>query len=285
MRAHSLFLALLLAGLAGYTIVARVNLLWVATLLAAGLGFGSVSPLVAVRRVGFLAAAAPHFALLATAASVMMLATPKAAALASLVAGVALVYSAGYLIYRGADADLVTYLFVGFASAASVIVLYYASTVGAGYSIASLILGDPLLATTWEAYYALGAAATVTLLSLATYDAQVYSGIDRNTARLAIGRLWLYDLAFFTALGLASVGLIRVSGFILEHILILIPAAIAAGLASSAREALALSIASAIAASGVGGALALAIDIAPAGAIGLTLTAVYAVLAAMKRAG
>lgn len=268
-------------GLAGYAVIAKVNVLWAAALASAGLGFGFVSSLVAARRMGFLAAAAPHSALLATAAAFILLKTPESAAAFSLLAGILLIYIAGYPVYRGVDADLVTYLFVGFTAAASVVALYYAS--GAGYSIASLLLGDPLLATRWEAIYSLIAAGVVTLLSLSTYEAQVYSGIDRDDARLATRQLRLYDLAFFTALGIAAVGLIRVSGFILEHVLILIPAAIASGLASSAREALAVSVASALAASGIGGVLALSFNIAPAGAVGLTLTAIYAALAITKR--
>jgi ABC-type Mn2+/Zn2+ transport system permease subunit len=278
MRTRSLALALAASGLAGYALVASVNPLWAAALAAAGVGFGSISPLVAARRMGFLAAAAPHSALLATALAFIILDSPRSAAVASLAAGILLVYTAGYPVYRGVDVDLVTYLFVGFTAAASVVALYYASTAKAGYSPAALLLGDPLLATRWEAYYSLLAAGAVAMLSLLTYEAQVYSGIDREDARLATGRLWLYDLAFFTALGVAAVGLIRVSGFILEHVLILVPAAIASGLAASVRDAMTLSIASAVAASGLGGVLALSLNIAPAGAVGLTLTAIYGAL-------
>ncbi len=283
MYTRSIALILVALGLAGYAVIARINLLWAAALASAGLGFGFISPLVAARRMGFLAAAAPHSALLATAVAFILLETPESAAVASLLAGILLIYGAGYPVYKGVDADLVTYLFVGFTAAASVVALYYASATGAGYSLASLLLGDPLLAIRWEAYYSLIAAGVVALLSLATYEAQVYGGVDRDDARLATGRLWLHDLAFFTALGIAAVGLIRVSGFILEHVLILIPAAIASSIASSAREALLISVASALAASGIGGVLALSLNIAPAGAIGLTLTAIYGALAVTKR--
>ncbi|GAB6147820.1 metal ABC transporter permease [Stetteria hydrogenophila] len=283
MRTRELTLLLVAAGVAGYIAEARVNPLWAAALVAAGVGFGFLSPIVAARRMGFLSAAAAHSALLAAAIAFILLGSLQSAAPAATVIGVLLIYLAGYLVYKGYDVEVVTYLFVGFTAAASVIALYYASTMSSGYKLSSLILGDPLLATRGEAYYSLAIAGFVALVSLASYEAQVYIGVDREDARLTMGRLWLYDLAFFTMLGVASVGLIRISGFILEHVLILVPAAIAASAASSMSEALALSVASAIAASGLGGVLAIILDISPSGAIGLTLIVIYALIVLAKK--
>lgn len=268
--------ALALAGLAGLWAVGRLEAAWAASLAAAGLAFGALSPVVAARRAGFLAAAAPHAALLAAAAALALPLPGQLAGPASLALGMALVYAVGYAVHRGADPETATYVFVGSTASLSVAALYYVATHGpGGYAVSAVMLGDPLLATGREAATALGLAALASALALATLRYQFYLGFDRDDLRLAGAPVWAYDLAFYTSLGLAAVGLIRVVGFVLEHVLVLLPAALSFRLASRPHEAAALSVAAGMAAVGLGGALALRLDVAPAAAAGATLLILY----------
>lgn len=264
------------AGLAGLALVARLEASWALSLAAAAVAFGALSPVVAARRAGFLAAAAPHAALLAAAASLAIPGPRGLTAIASLALGIALVYCVGYTIYRGADPETATYVFVGATASLSVITLHYvASRVAGGYAVSAVLLGDPLLATTREAALAVAAALAAAAPLAASLPYQFYLGLDRDDLRLAGAPVWLYDMIFYTSLGLAAVGLIRVVGFVLEHVLVLVPAAMAYRLASRPSEALALSLSASLAAVGLGGAIAVALDVAPAGAAGATLLILY----------
>ena len=269
---------LTLAALASALVVWTRNPAWALVALASGLAYGFVSPLVAARRLYFLAGAAPHAALLAAAVGVSLwytIGVPPYAAM--LVIGTALVYIVGYAIFKGVDPDVATSTFVGAASATSVLVLYYLlSRYPASGDVSALFIGDPLLVSIKDAVAAMAVALTVALISAMTFKEQAYIGFDRDDARLAGLRVWAYDLALFTALALATVGLIPVVGFILEHILVLIPAAAAATIAGSAGEALKLSAALATASTALGMLTAILADVAPSGAAGAILLALYA---------
>ena len=259
---------------------------WLVVMVAAALAYGALSPLIAARRLYFLAGASPHAALLAAVAAI-----PAARILGILdehmwavLTGLALTYIVGYMIYKGVDSDTATAVFVAFTASASVAAIYYVLTsFPIESNIWAMIVGDPLLASWSDAVYAMAVAAVVLALTLLTHRENVCLGVDRDGARLSGVRVEVYDWLVFTLLALTTVALIRIVGFVLEHVLILLPSAIAVTIAGSARSALLISLAASLAASLAGLYAAVVMNQAPAAAAGLLLTAVYAASLAIKR--
>lgn len=275
-------LALVTALMAFY-----VNARWVAVMVSAALAYGFLSSIVAARRLYFLAGASAHSALLAA-----VLALPLTAITGllseqgwALIVGLVLMYAVGYLIYRGVEPDTATAVFVAATASASVLAIYYVLTrFPVEVELWAIIVGDPLLASREEAIFALSVAAITVLTTLLTYREQVYVGIDREFARLTGLRVWAYDLLTFTLLALTTVGLIKVVGFVLEHVLLLLPSAIGVRLSRSSRGVLAISACSSLSASLAGLCLAILLDQSPAGVVGLILLSAYvASLLAVRR--
>jgi len=74
-----------------------------------------------------------------------------------------------------------------------------------------------------------------------------------------------------------------VVGFVLEHVLLLLPAAIATRLSESSRDVLVASTSVSVMASLVGLYLAVLLDQSPAGVVGLLLLAIYLAVLVLKR--
>ncbi len=250
---------------------------WVAVMLAAALAYGFLSPVVSARRLYFLSATAPHTALLAAVLGIPLASTLGGDVYAWAVAvGLALVYLVGYVIHRGVDPDIATASFTALTASASVLAIYYVLTnYPLQMEITAYIIGDPLLVTEEEALWALGIAVATAFIVITSYREQVCLGIDRDSAVLSGLNTRVYDLAVFTLLAVATVALIRIVGFVLEHVLLLLPAAIAASAAEGSREALVYAVASSIAASMLGLLVAIIMNAAPAGATGIVLLAIY----------
>ncbi len=272
------------AALMYLTYLYRVTTVPAVVMASASIVFGTMGVLVAARRLYFLAGAAPHASLVAALAAVpLYYATGLPLPLLVAVLGVLLVYTVGYAIFRGVDPDVATSVFVSVAASLSVILVYVIkSRYPLGFDIAALVFGDPLLASHWEAVEAAVLAAAVAVLGFMSYREQVYIGVDREAARLTGIRLWLYDLLFFTLLGAALSIMVRIVGFVLEHVLVLVPGALA-GYASSSREALLVGLAASLFAGAAGLALGLLLNISPSGAAGLVLFASYLAAAAYRR--
>jgi len=246
------------------------------TMLGAALGLGGLGVLVAARRLYFLAGAAPHAALFAA-----LLAVPAAFSLGGsitlwiLLISILLTYIVGYAVHRGADPDTVTSVFVSMMASLSVVMAYLVvSRYPLGVDLAALVFGDPLLASHVEAVEALAAAAVTLTLVLLTYREQVYLGVDVDAARLAGLRTWLYDLIFYTMLGIGLGLTIRSVGFVLEHVMILVPGALAT-YAPSSRDALLYAVSASLFAGAAGLALGVLLDVSPAGMAGLVLFLFY----------
>jgi len=253
---------------------------------AATLVFGLLGSLVAARRLFFLAGAAPHASLLAALIAVPVMAetgVPLDAATAAV--GLLLIYTVGYAIHRGVDPDVATSVFVSVSASLSVVLAYVvASSYPLGFDITAVVFGDPLLAVRSEAFTAVAAALVVAALTLTTYMEQVYIGVDREAALLSGLNTRLYDAAFFTMLGLGVALLVRPVGFVLEHVLMLIPGAMT-GYASSSRGALLVASATATLSGALGLVAAHVFNIAPAGASGLVLLLFYIVALLSTRQG
>ncbi len=245
-------------------------------MLFATLAFGVLGSLVAARKLYFLAGAAPHSALLAALLGVLF------SSLTSLplrplviILAVVLVYFVGYPLFRGFDPDVVTALFVSLTSSLSVILVYVVIRVApVTYNISSLVFGDPLLATARDLPVIVIVSIVTTVASIATYKEQVLIGFNREQAVLSGLRVWVYDLLFFTVLGMSLAALLPIVGFILEHVLVLLPGVISLS-ARSSRDALLYAVFSALLAGALGLWVSVLLDISPAGSTGLMLFAIY----------
>lgn len=258
---------------------------WVIVIVSSSITFGLLAPIIAVRKLYFLAGAIPHSALLAT-----VLAIPLARSIClgnefvwSIIVGVALVYSVGYVIHKGVDADTATSVFVASTASLSVIALYYVLTsFPVETNIWAFIVGDPLLVSWSDVYVALIVASIAAVSVVLTYREHVVAGIDKDCVRLAGVRVKFYDWLLFTLLGVATITMLKIIGFVLEHVFILIPAAIAKIGSESATDALLISIIASITAGLTGLYITVVTGFAPAGVIGLVLFTIYILLLTTK---
>ena len=251
---------------------------WVAVVIAAALAYGFMSPVVAARRLYFLAGASAHSALLAAVLAIPLTAWASTIAepVWAVLVGLALMYVVGYMIHKGVDQDTATAVFVAATASASVLAIYYVLTrFPLRAELWAIIVGDPLLASWADAWNALLVASSTALVVLLTYREQIYVGLDREFVALSGARLWLYDWLTFTFLGITTVALIRIVGFVLEHVLLLLPAAIATRLAKSSKGVLLTSISVSTASALLGLYLAILLDQSPAGLIGAVLLGAY----------
>jgi len=210
---------------------------WTAVMIGAGLAYGSLSPVLHSRRLLFMAGSAPHAVLAATAlGAILSSVTGAGLSASSILIGTLLVYTAGYMVYRGMDPDVSASLLAGYTASLSVIGLYLASSMGA-ISVSGVIIGDPLLASRVEALAVLLLGITLFILVTATSSISSYIGVDRDDAILSGSMVWLYDLTLYTILALSTVALIRVIGFVLEHVLLLIPGSLILPVVRGSREA------------------------------------------------
>ncbi|OYT51569.1 MAG: ABC transporter [Desulfurococcales archaeon ex4484_204] len=281
----------LLAALAVLAVVAAyvgvtTELRWVAVMASAAIAYGFLSPVVAARRLYFLASASPHSALFAAVLSIPVarLVGVGGEYLWAVLIGTLSIYVVGYMIHKGIEPDVATSAFIAFTTSGSVIAIYYVLTrYPMEANVWAVIVGDPLLASWWDAAYALGVALATALFIYVTRREQVCLGIDRDYVRLAGVNTGAYDALVFTLLAVTTVALIRVVGFVLEHVLVLLPSAIATTWSRSARGAMATSVYVSLLASLVGLYLSVALDLAPAGVTGLILLFTYIAVLAIRR--
>ncbi len=271
---------------AAITSLFAFNPRWIIVMVSASLVYGFLGPVIAARRLYFLASASPHAALLAA-----VLAIPLARLTGlgweyiwAIGVGVVLIYFVGYLVYRGVDPDTATAVFVAFTASSSVMAIYYVLThYPIETDIWAIIVGDPLLASWESVFFSLAILLVVAVSILLTHRENICLGVDRDYVRLAGINIRIYDLLVFTLLAVATVALIKVVGFVLEHVLVLLPAAIATTWSRSARQALLTSITVSLIAGLTGLYLAVPLNQAPAGTTGLILLAVYLAVLFKKR--
>ncbi len=273
---------LLIIVLILYSILLSItyNSIWIIVLLSSGIIYGVIGVLVSLRKLYFLASASPHIALLAIA-----LAIPTARLLYGseqlygIIYGLIMIYIAGYMIHRGISSDQATAFLVGAVSSLTVITIYYILVhYPLEFNISSLIIGDPLLTSWSDASVSLLIALTTLAILLLTYHEQLSLGVDRESTMLMGINVKLYDLITYTVIGLGAIALLPIVGYILEHVLVLLPPTIALLRANNAREAVLLTILSSTTASLLGLHLGLLLDLAPTGLIGLILLVFYIIV-------
>ena len=262
------------------------GLAWIAVMVGAGLSLGGLSALVGVRRLFFLAAAVPHTALFSVSLGLLLENTVGGGfRLWGLLANSLLLLVAWGLMQRvEQQADRVVALLVGGTSSASVLLLYYLTTrQGAGYSVASLVLGDPLLADEASSLLALAVGLAVAVYSITTFREHVMIGANRLTALLAGIRAGLYDVSLLLVLSIATVVLLDIVGSILAHILLLLPGSAALTAARRAAEILPLSLTLALTSSLLGLSASLETSLSPVGLLGMVLLLQFGFLALLSR--
>lgn len=261
-------------------IVNSLIIRWLLIIAVSSLIYGNLSTLISARRLFFLASVTPHSALLAVLTAVVLsnVFGVLNEFLWSALIGCCLMLIIGYTIYRGADTDIVTSLYVALSASVSVTVMNYVlTTFRVGYSLWRVVLGDPLLTTWDDLLYVSIVAILTTSLTAMTLKYHVYAGADPDYVKLVGARRWLYDFTLFLLLGITSVALIKVTGFILQHVLILLPSIIAAKVTESSAKAYLLSLMVSLTAGIAGLQIAVLINLSPSGSIGVTLIAIYAI--------
>lgn len=250
---------------------------WFIAVALSSMVFGLLSPLVVSRKMLFLAGSLPHSALLSVLLAIILnrvLGVPSE--LGSLLASVALVYFLSLMISRGIKVDVATAIFLSLTLSFTSFSLYYILTsFPIRESIWSYFVGDPLLVT-WEdlSYASMVSSLTLALL-LPSMRKQVLIGADRDFARISGVRVELYDGIAVITLAIASVGLLKITGFVLEHILILIPGVTAASIARNLKSFLTYAFILSLL-GGLGGLmLSLLTGLAPSGCVGLILLSFY----------
>jgi len=244
--------------------------------------YGFLSPLIAARRLYFLSAASVHLALLAVVLAIPLSRIVMNEYLWSIFIGLLLIYTVGYVIHRGIDPDMATAVFVSFSASLTVIAMYFIlMNYQLEVNLWSLILGDPLLVS-WEDIGYISIVAIITSVAvILTYKEQVYIGVEKDKAILSGINVKLYDWLVYTLLGIATIALIKIIGFVLEHVLILLPSTISMLIARNSRDALIISITVSFISNLTGLYIAVLVNQAPSGVIGLILFTIY-LLALLK---
>lgn len=241
---------------------------WILTVTLTSVMYGSISPLVYARRLQFLSAGSSHMALLAVLIALFL---PLPFYITSTLIVLLLIYAVGYAISRGVDPDTATSIAISLTASLSVLTMYYILTI---YEIKSdiwaFILGDPLL-TTWSDILFLSLISLIVILtSYLTYREQFHIGFDRDCAALSIN-VRIYDILFYTILAVSTISMLKIVGFVLQHVLILLPCAIAMGFVRGARSLMIFSTSISIFSSILGLLISIAFDLSPSGMIGLVM--------------
>ncbi len=257
---------------------------WAIIVLSASLMYGALSTLVSARRLYFLSAASSHIALLAVVLAIPLSKLMLNEYVWAVIVGLILLYAVGYSIHKGMDEDVATAIFVSLTASLSVISMYLVLTkYSIGYDLWAIILGDPLLASWTDVYYAVLVAVVTLTATILTYREQVCIGIERDCAILSGINVKLYDWLLYTLLGIATVAMIKIVGFVLQHVLILLPSAIAMLIAKDSKSMLFISVLVSILSGLLGLQISILINQVPSGVIGLLMFGMFALAFVAKR--
>lgn len=245
----------------------------IATYLMMGLTFSLTSIIVYYRKMEFLASSATHTSLLAVITGLMLESlTGVQYSIWSLLIGLLIIYMAGVLIRRGLDPNSTSAIIVASTSAFSVIGGYLLITYfPVNYNLNSLFLGDPLLLSSRDVVLVSLITLTVSTIFIFSIQEILSIGIDEVSVKLLGLKTGVYDALTYTIIGLTSIGLLRVSGYILQHVLILLPAITASFYSNSGRGLILYSITLSLFSCSVGFLLSLYFNLSPTGLTGVVL--------------
>lgn len=247
-------------------------------LIGAGVLLSIVSYIVHLHRLEFLSAASTHFSLLAiTVGYIVAYYTGFNMYITAAIVALGVIYSVPYLVNRGMQSDRATALIVGATSFLTVIAAYYAVTrlQGLRYDLASLMIGSALFLRSEDLFYMIPLTITLVLYVAVFFDDIVELSIDEKSF-VAIGRNpGVYRYVIYTFLGLTTVGLLRIVGYITEHVLILLPSLVVTPLARGSRTHLLLSVLAGVLSVVAGYYISIQLDLALSGGIGIVLLILF----------
>ncbi|MEM4594067.1 MAG: metal ABC transporter permease, partial [Zestosphaera sp.] len=123
---------------------------------------------------------------------------------------------------------------------------------------------------------------TATLV-ITTFRENVCAGVDIDLLKLSGVKLALYDLVPYFLLGLASVVLLGLVGYVMSRVMILLPSLISINLSKRACDTPAPSVGLSTISALSGLMLSTYLNISPSGSVGLLLTLIYLVTFIMRR--
>ncbi|QOR94237.1 metal ABC transporter permease [Thermosphaera chiliense] len=243
------------------------------TYLMMGLTFSLTSIIVYYRKMEFLASSATHTSLLAVITGLMLESlTGVQFPVWSLLIGLFIIYLAGVLIRKGLDPNNTSAVIVASTSAFSVIGGYLLITLfPVSYNLNSLFLGDPLLLSSRDVLLVTLVTVVVSIIFVFSIYEILSLGIDEVSVKLLGLKTEVYDILTYTIIGLTSIGLLRVSGYILQHVLILLPAITASFYSNSGKELILYSITLSLFSCSIGFLLSLYFNLSPTGLTGVVL--------------
>ncbi len=257
---------------------------WLLLMLGAGIVFGLLSPVVTARRMMFLAAAMPHSALLAAVIGIPLYASYGLdPGVWAVIIGTPLPLIIYLLERRGVDEEVATSVYVAGTASASVALIYYVLTrYPMKASLWSYILGDPLLSSWGDVRLSLAITILVLVVLTPFLREQILLGVDRDFAVSSGIRSAFYDVSFLLLLSLSTIGFMKTVGYVLEHVLILLPSSIALLLARSGKQVVLYSFSLAVVSAVAGLFTGLYLNLQVSASVGFVLLALY-VLALLRR--
>lgn len=257
---------------------------WVITMLSIGLAYGSLSYLISIRKLFYLAEASPHIALFIFTLSTLTLGFYGLETLMlSIFIGVFIMTLLGLATSRTRDQDKNVSLIVGLSASFNVLTLYILIRSNPrGFSLTSIFIGDPLLSTTRETAVALTIALFTLVIITLTLREQLITSIDREFAKISKLKTWFYDSIAYAILAINTIGMLRITGFILQHVLALLPSVAISAIKRSLWESYVLTITSTVYITLLSLNASLLIGVPPPGIVGLAYI-VYLVVIYMKR--
>ncbi|MEM4912668.1 MAG: metal ABC transporter permease [Desulfurococcaceae archaeon] len=245
--------------------------------VAMGGAMAAISFVVYYRRLEFLAAGATHSALLAVVLGVLLeYYTGLNHYVLALLIGLAVIYAAGVLVKMGLTPEKASALLVSFTSASAVLSVHYALTMMPGrVSLSALILGDPLLLTVDEAVLGITLSFTIIAAVYLLRRAVVETSVDEVSAKIAGLNTAFYDLVVYTLIGAVTIGMLRLAGYVMEHVFVLLPALATAEFSGSTDEHLVLTITAGVLSALLGYLLSYLVRSIPTGVTGLLLLALF----------
>lgn len=238
-----------------------------------GVALSAVSIVVYYKKAELLAAESVHIGLFTvTLGYIVEYLYDVPTLLIALFTGLLLIYFTNYVAHLGVPIEKASAVIVSFTSAMSVLAIHYALIyIPVRYSLPGIILGDPLLITRFEAITATCISIVVLLIVLLTVKELVNTSIDPISASLTGLRTRVYDLLAYTIIGLTAIGLLRLAGYVMEHVLLLLPAIVASLYSNSLREHVVNTILIGGSFSALGFALAKDLNTSPTGLTGLLI--------------
>ncbi|MEM2021944.1 MAG: metal ABC transporter permease [Zestosphaera sp.] len=266
------------ALLLGLSMLLRMELKWITTFISLGLLFGFLSPVIAARRLYYLSAAAPHASLLSITLSIIVTESIgfNNYYLASTLVAILMMLGVNYLVRSGLDPDVATSAFVAGSATSSVLLLHYVLVnYRPVYSINALMLGDPLLVSFQEVLILVVILIVTIAVVLTTFRENICVGIDADLVRLSGVKAIFYDLTPYVLIAINAIVLVKLVGYVLSHVMILLPSLASMNLSKQARETLIHSVGLSAVTALAGLLLSTYLNVSPSGAIGGTLTLIY----------